>query len=129
MLTVLLLLTLPEVDNMFHLHNDYRVEHNKGLLELDEDLCKVAQDYATLLERTGQFRHNADGTVSSRLRRAGIRFNSCGENLAKVGPVWTDQDIMNMWQNSPGHRRNILGNYKRIGIGKSGLIWCVIFVR
>ncbi|KAA9036533.1 CAP domain-containing protein [Ginsengibacter hankyongi] len=37
------------------------------------------------------------------------------ENVA-YGPT-TGTAVVNLWKNSPGHRRNMLGHYKYIGIG------------
>lgn len=125
----LLLSTDISIDNMFHLHNEIRVKHGKTIVGLDQKLCKVAQDYAELLDRTDQFKHNVGGSVGDRLERAGIKFSSYGENLAKAGSLYMEDDVMKMWMRSPGHRRNILGNYEQIGIGKSGFIYVVVFIK
>jgi uncharacterized protein YkwD len=69
----------------------------------------------------------------------GVRFNESGyagygggENVA-----WgqkTIPQVMDAWMNSPGHRRNILGNWTHIGasyaLDRNGApFWCVVFGR
>jgi uncharacterized protein YkwD len=56
--------------------------------------------------------------------------NSVSENVAR-GPL-TAQQAVNLWLKSPGHRKNIEGNYKYTGIGvardrKSELYFTQIF--
>lgn len=45
----------------------------------------------------------------------------------------TAQEVVTLWKNSPGHRRNMLGNFKYIGIGtatdsKGQIYYTEIFV-
>ena len=59
-------------------------------------------------------------------------YYGIAENVA-YGPV-TGEEVVAMWQNSNGHRKNILGDYKWIGIGtatdRRGMIYYTqIFVR
>jgi uncharacterized protein YkwD len=62
----------------------------------------------------------------------GVRIEACGggagsENVA-FGYVSGD-GVVSGWMASPGHRRNILGNYTHCGIGKAGTYWCQLFKR
>lgn len=49
------------------------------------------------------------------LDEANVPYSSAGENIA-AGQT-TPEAVMNAWMNSPGHRSNIMGNYRHIGIG------------
>ena len=45
----------------------------------------------------------------------------------------TAREVVTLWKNSPGHRRNMLGNFKYIGIGtakdsKGQIYYTEIFV-
>lgn len=118
-----------DIESMFYLHNQVRKEHNKPILGLSETLCGVAQDYANLLVRNGQFRHNVNGRIFQRLDSVGYEYTKCGENLAQASIIddTSQQEIMNMWMKSLGHRANILGPFQEIGLGQSGNIWVVVF--
>jgi uncharacterized protein YkwD len=42
------------------------------------------------------------------------------------------EEVMRDWMNSKGHRQNMLGNYKDIGVAvatnaRGELYWCVVF--
>jgi uncharacterized protein YkwD len=73
----------------------------------------------------------SDGsTPSSRITARGYRMKRSGENIA-FGQR-TVEAVMDRWMKSPGHRRNILGNFTEIGaacaIAADGtLYWCVSF--
>lgn len=57
-----------------------------------------------------------DGTTfSKRMSNAGINWMSCAENI--VGGATHPFEAMDMWLNSDGHRENLLGGYKYLGIG------------
>ena len=34
-----------------------------------------------------------------------------------------------LWWHSPGHRKNVLGNHTRVGLGRSGKYWTELFGR
>ena len=54
--------------------------------------------------------------VGDLARRVGYGYISVGENLA-MGTFRSEQDLVNAWMNSPGHRANILNkNYTEIGV-------------
>lgn len=122
-----LVLSAPPEETMFHLHNSIRSEHSKQPLGINDDLCKVAKSYARFLFENNKFGHNYDGGISNRLSRVNYSYSSYGENLFKTPFFYTEKEVMNGWMNSRGHRRNILGNFREIGIGFHGNIWCVVF--
>lgn len=85
-------------------------------LVINEDLNAIAQKHSSNMarKRVG-FGH---GGFSQRENQAKKRIKplySFAENVA-YGPT-TGKQVVTMWKNSPGHRRNMLGRYKYIGIG------------
>lgn len=53
---------------------------------------------------------------STVLTETGIKWRSCGENIA-AGQS-TPEEVVNAWMNSPGHRANILNpDYEYLGVG------------
>ena len=54
-------------------------------------------------------------TPFDRMKEEGIEYTSAGENIAagQTNAIYAHE----AWMNSMGHRKNILGNYKYIGVG------------
>ena len=48
------------------------------------------------------------------IEKAGYRYTTAGENLAKSYP--DDTSLVAAWMNSPSHRENVLGDFKEQGI-------------
>ena len=91
---------------------------NAGLPEFKkmEDLTKSATVRAW--ECLVSYGHDRpDGKeFSTALDEQGIRWRSCGENIA-AGQK-TPQQVVTAWMNSPGHRANILSeNFTYLGVG------------
>jgi uncharacterized protein YkwD len=65
-----------------------------------------------------------------RMKRQGYEFQVAAENVAYG---FDDVDsVMAGWMRSPGHRRNILGKFSEIGVGRAiasdgASYWCVTF--
>lgn len=97
--------------------NDYRRAAGRGVLTKDDGLCRAAQLYAEHCARTGGHGHYADGrSPSQRAARQGYR-GGCGENWA-YGPRSTS-GALRMWIGSRGHRGNMLGSWRVVGVGAS----------
>jgi hypothetical protein len=96
------------------------------VLVRDAALQKVAQAWAEALARSGTLAHNPE--YASQIPSGWTR---AGENVAYAGAGHTAPDdvVHRMWMESDGHRRNILGDYTSIGIGRkvdsSGRVWAV----
>lgn len=94
-------------------------------LEVDNGLCRYAQKHAELMASKNSLFHSNMSDLSD----AGGK-KSVAENIA-----WgqaSEEEAVESWMWSPGHRWNILGSYKRIGFGmeknKDGeSYWCVVF--
>ena len=91
---------------------------NAGLppLTANEPLTRASQGYAIVLADGTCFGHACGSTLVDRPLQAGYTgWLALGENIA-AGQT-TPEAVMAAWMASPGHRDNILGNYKDIGVG------------
>lgn len=113
--------------------NQYR--ESKGLkpLAMREDLNAIARKHSEDMAR-GRcgFGHSGFEQREQQVERIIIPFNGMAENI--VFGAHSGKDAVAMWKNSSGHRRNMLGNYKYIGIGtarnRRGVIYYTeIFVK
>ena len=113
-------------ENLVAHHNAQRV----GLpaLQRDARLDRAAQLHAENMARQGRMAHVLDGRgVGARVCDQGVCRIGVGENVA-MGQRST-ADVMRARMASPGHRANIQGRYRFIGVGYSNGYWCVVFAR
>lgn len=96
--------------------NQFRKSKGKPGLIMREELNAIAQKHSE--DMAGgkiAFGHggfeNRNAQASKKLRP----IRSFAENVAYGAP--SGKAVVGMWKNSSGHRRNMLGNYKYIGIG------------
>jgi uncharacterized protein YkwD len=115
------------IEEMHLFHNDARSIRGLRMLELSHALCRVAQEYAQLLDITDDPSHTVGGTTIQE-RLAGNSMRACAENIAWSGALVSDIDLFYQWMRSPNHAVKILGNYQEIGIGQCGIYWVVVFV-
>jgi uncharacterized protein YkwD len=98
-------------------HNIVRKDHGLQIFEIDEKLMKEANDHAIWMTKNETLQHS--------------RFRYGAENIARASV--NPKKVVELWMNSPGHRRNILNpRYTRIGVavykstgGK--YYWCTRF--
>ena len=113
-------------DNLVQHHNAQRA----GLPALVRDarLDRAAQLHAENMARQGRMSHLLDGRgVGARVCAEGVCRIGVGENVA-MGQRTTGE-VMAAWMASRGHRDNIRGNYRFVGVGYSNGFWCVVFAR
>ena len=113
-------------DNLVQHHNAQRA----GLPALTRDarLDRAAQLHAENMARQGRMSHILDGrSVGARVCAEGVCRIGVGENVA-MGQRSTGE-VMAAWMASPGHRANIRGQYRLVGVGHSNGYWCVVFAR
>ena len=93
-------------------HNDERARRGLAPYTWEATLARIAADQAAHCARTGQLTHIGPGgsTVGDRATAAGYRWSRLGEN-AVYGP-----DPVGRWLDSPGHRANVLGEYREMGM-------------
>jgi hypothetical protein len=97
------------------LTNEERVKRGLTPLIADSDMFAASQIRAEELPR--QFSHTRLNNTRfyTVLDELGIEYAACSENIAMTpfGP----ERVVELWMDSDGHRKNILGNYTKIGVG------------
>jgi len=123
---------------LLDLHNEARKTHPNECtspcnnLELDKDLCEIANWHAKDMILNDYFSHvdSLGRTHAERLNSFGYYRLRTGENIAyqiykeSKGYSNVAMDFMNAWMNSPGHRKNLmLSIWNRVGFGLGYRIW------
>lgn len=114
---------------LVELHNRERTKP----LAINSHLTKAAQGHADWMAERGRMTHRQGGgnTIASRITSSGYSWRGCGENIAKY--YSSPEEVMVVWMNSSGHRRNIKNeSFRDIGVGvakdRNGILyWCVNF--
>lgn len=120
------------VEQVVEAHNAYRAKAGLTPLVVNPELEAAADEQARDMAKRRKMGHKGgDGSSPfDRMKRQGYTFRAAAENVAygfdDVGEVMTG------WMKSPGHRRNILGNFSEIGVGRviardGASYWCVTF--
>lgn len=108
----------PDLEKqMLDLVNQERVARGLNPLAPDPELTEVARKHSTDMFARGYFAHDTPEGISpfDRMRDAGVRFVTAGENLALAPTIPVAHNGL---MNSPGHRANILRKeFGRVGIG------------
>ncbi len=113
-------------------HNKEREKEDLPPLTINEKLKAVAQAHADDMAKHRKMDHKgSDGsTPFERMKKAGYAYQRAGENVAygQRGLV----ELMKVWMNSEGHKKNILGKFTEIGtayaVDEDGIpYWCVTF--
>ena len=98
--------------------NDQRKNHGLILLKENETLNKMAEEKVNDMFKNQYFAHESlsGQKVGDLAEIFNYNFIAIGENLA-MGNFLNDQDLVEAWMNSPGHRENILNKtYQEVGI-------------
>lgn len=104
-------------NTMFTLLNQERASRDLSPLRLDLRLRQLARDHSKDMFAWGYFSHidHQGNDPFQRMHKAGIYFETAGENLAYAGSVQIAHDGL---MNSPDHRANLLNpDFSHIGIG------------
>jgi uncharacterized protein YkwD len=105
--------------------NDAREAAGLPKLRAADALTSAATRHAKSMGKGGYFRHElrhkgswkAFGTwIGWYWPGPGYQGWSAGENLAWGAPDLSASSTVEMWMDSPGHRANILGNWRRVGV-------------
>ena len=123
-----------DVQALVDAHNVERSQRRLEPLRFNPALGEAATLHAQDMARRGKMSHTGGDRSSpfDRMTRAGYRFTRAGENVA-AGQT-SVAEVMRDWMHSPGHRRNILGAFREIGVarvtGADGTsYWCATFGR
>lgn len=132
--TGILSFTFPEnlVDDVFTYTNKFRKSKRLSPLEMRDDLNIIAQKHSDNMARGRvAFGHDGFNKREALARKDFPGATHFAENVAYGSP--TGKDVVDGWKRSTGHRRNMLGPYKYIGIGvardrKGVLYYTQIFI-
>jgi uncharacterized protein YkwD len=113
--------------------NQYRTSVGLPKLEMVNAASEQATKHSIeMADRSTPFGHDGfDDRMDNIARKIGL-VHASAENVA-YGKL-TAKEVVDLWLNSPGHKKNIEGNYALTGIGiardKNGLIFYTqIFLR
>ncbi len=114
---VLAYATSMSIGDLATLTNQQRAQYGKPALQLNSKLNTGAQNKANDMIAKDYWSHvSPDGTQPWYFfTSAGYAYSSAGENLAYGFD--TSAGAIDGWMNSPGHRANMLGDYKEMGFG------------
>lgn len=100
-------------ERLLVLTNQFRARNGLRPVQFDPTLQRAAQ------ERTNAgYSHYIQGQgPMAGARSRGFKGRSAGENIAWGQP--SPESAVNAWINSPGHRRNMLGNWQVCGMAKA----------
>jgi uncharacterized protein YkwD len=104
------------VEDVLNYTNKFRRSHGLSALTIRKDLNAIAQKHSEDMARgSAGFGHSGFDQRFSQARKVIKGFKAFAENVAYG--AGSGKEVVNMWKNSSGHRKNILGNYRYIGIG------------
>ena len=103
-------------DDVLKYTNQFRKSKKLPGLEMNQDLNAIAQKHSQNMA-TGKIAFGHDGFTqrSEEVKKKLKTYGAFAENVA-FG-VSTGKDAVELWKDSKGHRKNMLGAYKYIGIG------------
>ena len=112
-------------EDVFKYTNDYRRSKGVKALVMRDDLNSIARKHSEdMASGRSSFGHEG---YDKRVAKVKKIFMTCtvAENVAYGAK--NAKEVFTIWKNSSGHRKNMLGNYKYIGIGtassKRGVIY------
>lgn len=96
--------------------NEYRQKHGLAPLKMDERISKEARHHSLdMANHKMPFGHNY---FLKRISVLHTQIKNSGAGAENVAYNYKDgQDVVKNWLTSPGHKRNIDGNYNLTGIG------------
>jgi uncharacterized protein YkwD len=104
------------VEDVLSQTNQFRNSKGLPILIIRSDLNDIAQKHSSDMAkgRVG-FGHYGFEKRNAQASKKLTPMHSFAENVAFGAR--TGKEVVYMWKNSPGHRKNMLGRYKYIGIG------------
>jgi uncharacterized protein YkwD len=120
-------------DEVLKYTNQFRKSKRLPALEMRDDLNAIARRHSEdMAKGKCSFGHSGYRQRELQVQKI-IRIEyGMAENVA-YGAT-TAKEVVSMWKGSSGHRKNMLGNYKYIGIGtardkRGSIYYTEIFVR
>lgn len=104
------------VDDVLLQTNKFRRSKGLPVLVMNEDLNAIAQKHSENMAkgRVG-FGHAGFSKRDAAAKKKVSSIHAFAENVAYGAN--SGKEAVTMWKNSSGHRKNMLGRYKYIGIG------------
>jgi hypothetical protein len=110
------------IDQVLQLTNQARSSNGRGALRANSQLMWAARKRTIDMADSGRLTHNGWVDV---INQSGYRWGALAENIALGQP--SPASVVSAWMGSSGHRSNILGGYRDIGIGcvidRNGYYW------
>jgi uncharacterized protein YkwD len=104
------------VQQVFIQTNQFRRSQGLNELTMRNDLNKIAQRHSEDMARGRvPFGHGGFYQRDALAKKDIKQLSSFAENVA-FGPT-SGKQVVDMWKSSPGHRQNLLGRFKYIGVG------------
>ena len=104
------------IDDVLSQTNKFRRSKGLPALIINEELNAIAQKHSANMARGKVgFGHGGFSKRNNMASKVIQPLNNFAENVA-YGAT-SGKEVVTMWKNSSGHRRNMLGRYKYIGIG------------
>ena len=113
--------------------NQFRSTRKLPALENRKDLNEIARKHSEdMAKGRRRFGHAGLKQRQSQIQKLFKSYSGMAENVAYGAS--NGKEAFNIWKNSSGHRKNMLGNYKYIGIGtarnrRGRIYYTQIFVR
>jgi len=113
--------------------NQFRKSKGLPALEMRNELNAIARNHSEdMASGRKSFGHGGYNQRELKVKKIIKPYGGMAENVAYGAR--TGKEVFEIWKNSSGHRKNMLGNYKYIGIGiaqnKRGVIYYTqIFAR
>lgn len=96
--------------------NQFRRANGLPALEMRSDLSAIARKHSEdMASGRRSFGHGGYNQREAQVKKLITSFRAMGENVAYGAS--SGKEVVSLWKTSTGHRRNMLGNYKYIGIG------------
>lgn len=99
---------------LLNLVNQHRIANGKAPARIDETLMKNSRDWSLTMGSTRNLVHSGQNVA---------------ENIYLSGWEGNAREIFEAWKNSPGHNKNMLGNYSQMGVGvvyRDGKTWATL---
>ncbi len=108
----------------------YRRAHGQSAVKADAHLAAIAMRQARAMSAAGKISHFVAGSFVSRI--GNLRNGKAAENLA--AGFLTFRETMKQWENSPGHRENLLmPGARKVGVASVrnrgspyGMFWAMV---
>jgi uncharacterized protein YkwD len=103
--------------------NEYRVMMGRKAVEINVKLCRASRGHSKDMKEKGFFSHDSPvpGKQHFGMRAAKEGTFAASENIARTGP--RAEDAFWGWFSSDGHHKNMMANWRQIGVGNFGEMW------